>query len=92
MAKNQGLSLNPNSISGLCGKLLCCLSYENAYYVEVLKEMPKVNSFVTTSDGQGKVVFCDLMKKRVDVRFQNENSSEIKSYELKDVKFKKENQ
>lgn len=54
--------------------------------------MPKVNSFVTTSDGQGKVVFCDLMKKRVDVRFQNENSSEIKSYELKDVKFKKENQ
>lgn len=69
MAKNQGLSLNPNSISGTCGKLLCCLSYENPYYVEVLNEMPKVNSFVSTSDGQGKVVYCDLMKKIVDVKF-----------------------
>lgn len=92
MAKNQGLSLNPNSISGTCGKLLCCLSYENPYYVEVLKEMPKLNSFVSTCDGQGKVVYCDLMRKTVDVKFQTENSSEIKNYELKDIKFKKENQ
>ncbi len=89
MAKNQGLSLNPNNISGLCGKLLCCLAYENPYYVEVLKEMPKVGSFVKTQDGEGKVVFCDLLKKVVDVKFQNENSSEIKKYSVKDIKFKK---
>ncbi len=90
MAKNQGLSLNPNSISGLCGKLLCCLGYENPYYIEVLKEMPKINSIVKTPDGEGKVVFCDLIKKKVNVKFQSENSSEIKDYELKDLKFTKQ--
>ncbi len=90
MAKNQSLSLNPNSISGLCGKLLCCLAYENPYYVEVLKEMPKMNSMVKTPDGEGKVVYCDLIKKTVNVRFQTENSSEIKNYELKDLKFRKD--
>lgn len=90
MAKNQGLALNPNSISGLCGKLLCCLSYENAHYVELLKIMPKVNSFVKTPDGEGKVVYCDLLQKKVDVRFADENSSEIKTFDVNDLKFKKE--
>lgn len=90
MAKNQNLSLNPNSISGLCGKLLCCLSYENQYYVDMLKIMPKVNSFVSTSDGQGKVVYCDFMKKTVDVKFESENSSEIKTFALDEIKFKKD--
>ena len=90
MAKNQGLSLNPNSISGLCGKLLCCLAYENTYYAEMLKLMPKVGSLVKTKDGQGKVVFCDLIKKQVEVKFETDNSSEIKSFSLEDVKFKKE--
>ena len=90
MAKNQGLALNPNSISGLCGKLLCCLSYENANYVELLKIMPKVNSFVKTPEGEGKVVFCDLLQKKVDVRFVDDNSSEIKTFDLNDLKFKKD--
>ncbi len=88
MAKNQGLSLNPNSISGLCGKLLCCLGYENNYYVEVLKEMPKVNSFVKTRDGEGKVVYCDLLRKTVNVKFESDNTVEIKNYDLKDIKFR----
>lgn len=91
MAKNQGLSLNPNSISGLCGKLLCCLAYENPYYVEVMKEMPRINSFVKTADGEGKVVYTDLIKKTVSVRYQTETTSEIKSYPLSEVNFKKEN-
>ncbi len=90
MAKNQGLALNPNSISGLCNKLLCCLSYENANYVELLKIMPKVNSFVRTPDGEGKVVYCDLLQKKVDVRFADDNSSEIKTFDLSDLKFRKE--
>ena len=91
MAKNQGLSLNPNSISGLCGKLLCCLAYENPYYIEVMKIMPKLNSMVKTSDGEGKVIYTDLIKKTVSVRFQTETTSDIKTYDVKDVRFKREN-
>lgn len=91
MAKNQNLSLNPNSISGLCGKLLCCLAYENPYYEEVNKIMPKINSRVTTPDGVGQVVYNDLLKKRVSVKFQTESSSEIKEYEIDQIKIKKEN-
>ena len=90
MAKNQGLSLNPNNISGLCGKLLCCLAYENPYYVEVLKVMPKVNSTVSTPDGKGTVVYTDLLKKTVSVKFQSETSSEIKDFALEDIKFRNE--
>lgn len=90
MAKNQNLSLNPSSISGLCGKLLCCLAYENPYYEEVVKIMPKVNSRVSTPDGTGQVVYNDLLKKRVSVRFQTESSSEIKEYDVEDIKIKKD--
>lgn len=90
MAKNQNLSLNPSSISGLCGKLLCCLGYENPYYVEVLKVMPKVNSKVSTPDGVGQVIYNDLLKKVVSVKFYTESSSEIKEYELDQIKIKKD--
>ncbi len=90
MAKNQSLSLNPNSISGLCGKLLCCLAYENQYYSETLKMMPKINSMVTTPDGTGKVMYLDLIKKKVSVKFQSEQSTEIKVYDCGQLKFKKE--
>lgn len=90
MAKNQNLSLNPNSISGLCGKLLCCLAYENPYYEEVVKIMPKVNSRVSTPDGVGQVIYNDLLKKRVSVKFQTESSSEIKEYEIDQIKVKKD--
>ena len=88
MAKNQGLSLNPNNISGLCGKLLCCLAFENPYYVEVMKSMPKVGSKVSTPDGEGVVIYNDLLKKNVSVKFENESSSEVKSFELDKIKFK----
>ncbi|MBQ8444404.1 MAG: stage 0 sporulation protein [Clostridia bacterium] len=90
MAKNQGLSLNPNNISGLCGKLLCCLAYENPYYVEVLKQMPRINSRVSTSEGEGVVIYNDLLNKKVSVKFENDSSSEIKSFSLDQIKFKNE--
>ncbi len=86
MAKNQNLSLNPNSISGLCGKLLCCLAYENETYVEALKEMPRVNSYVSTPDGKGKVAYNNLLKKIVTVKFEKENYEEMKDYELSQIK------
>ena len=89
MAKNQGLSLNPNSISGLCGKLLCCLAYENPYYVEVMSQMPKVGSSVMSPDGEGKVLYNDLIKKIVSVKFVTENSSEVKNYPVEELKFNK---
>ena len=89
MAKNQNLSLNPNNISGLCGKLMCCLAYENQTYVEALSVMPKVNSEVSTNQGKGTVVYNDLLNRKVSVRFQNGDISEIKEFELADVKFNK---
>ena len=85
MAKNQGLSLNPNSISGVCGKMLCCLAYENDYYSQVLKIMPKVNSMIKTPDGEGKVMFNDILKQMVTVKFEDEDSSEIKEYSIDEL-------
>ena len=90
MAKNQNLSLNPNSISGVCNKLLCCLAYENEAYLQAIKEMPAVNSFVLTPDGKGKVVYNNLLKKRVSVRFENENIVEVKEYSLDEIKFERQ--
>ena len=90
MAKNQGLSLNPNNISGLCGKLLCCLAYENPYYVEVLKIMPKVNTTVSTPDGRGTVIYNDLLKKVVSVKFETDSSSEVKEFPIEKIKIKKD--
>lgn len=89
MAKNQNLSLNPSAISGICGKLLCCLAYENDNYVEILKQMPKMNSFVDTPEGRGKVVYNDLLNKKVSVRFEQENLSEIKEFDVNKIKIEK---
>ena len=89
MAKNQNLSLNPNSISGVCGKLLCCLAYENENYVHMLEQMPKINSIVETPEGKGKVVYNDLFKKIVSVRFEKDSISEIKDFEVEKIKFEK---
>ncbi len=90
MAKTQNLSLNPASISGLCGKLMCCIAYENPVYQEALKVMPKVNSFVNTKDGRGQVVYNNLLKREVSVKFVNGDDTDIKVYPLKEVSFKKE--
>lgn len=90
MAKNQNLSLNPASISGLCGKLMCCIAYENPVYQEAIKIMPKVGSSVSTKQGQGTVVYNDLLKREVSVKFINGDDTEIKSFPLSDIKFKKE--
>ncbi|MBR2433366.1 MAG: stage 0 sporulation protein, partial [Clostridia bacterium] len=67
MAKVQGLSLMPNNITGACGKLLCCLEYENEEYVKIFNMMPPVNSTIKTPDGKGTVMFNNLVKKMVDV-------------------------
>jgi len=87
MAKTQCLSLNPTKISGLCGRLMCCLEYENNHYSETLKQMPKIGSDVTTADGKGVVVSNNMLKYLVKVRFEKEDgSSEFKEYPLKEIK------
>ena len=62
MAKNQFLALNPGKINGVCGRLLCCLEYENDLYTELKRDMPKVGSFVETEHCLGKVVSVDIFK------------------------------
>ena len=70
MAKEQNLSLNPNKISGLCGRLMCCLSYEFPVYKECKKNMPKIGRRVISPDGTGKVVRQNVMAGRVTVNVE----------------------
>lgn len=87
MAKIQGLSLNPQKISGVCGRLMCCLKYENAYYSEVFKLMPKVGSKVRTADGEGTVESNDLIKQTARVKVMlKDGNFDVKTYALEDMK------
>ncbi len=70
MAKTQNLSLNPTKISGTCGRLMCCLNYEQAAYEDLLRTAPKAESFVDTPDGRGTVVEVDLLRQRVKVKME----------------------
>lgn len=71
MAKTQGLSLNPAKISGACGRLMCCLKYEQDAYEDAVKRLPKKDSFVETPDGVGVITDVDMLKERVKVRLEN---------------------
>jgi len=71
MAKTQNLSLNPTKISGTCGRLMCCLKYEQEAYEDLLRNAPKMDSFVDTPDGRGTVVEVDLLRSRVKVRMED---------------------
>ncbi len=87
MAKNQGLSLSPTKISGLCGRLMCCLAYENQNYEEILKRMPKVNSVVLTPKGKGTVVYNDLLRELVSVKeIQKDDTFVVTEWKLSDIK------
>jgi cell fate regulator YaaT (PSP1 superfamily) len=72
MAKNQNLALNPQKISGVCGKLLCCIRYEDETYTELKKILPDIHEIVDTEVGQGKVIDLNILSQRVKVRFQND--------------------
>jgi len=83
MAKNQGLSLNPTKISGLCGRLMCCLKYEDEYYAETLKIMPKVGSEVETADGTVVVESVDMLRQTIKARVNLKNDeTEIRQYHV----------
>ena len=71
MAKTQNLSLNPTKISGTCGRLMCCLKYEQDAYEDLIRTSPKLESFVDTPEGRGTVVEIDLLRQRVKVRMED---------------------
>lgn len=90
MAKNQNLSLSPGKISGACGKLMCCLEYENETYTELSQTMPKINSIVKTPNGDGLVVYNDLFNQKCTVKIEvGENKFETCEFEVKDIEFTK---
>ena len=72
MAKTQNLSLNPTKISGTCGRLMCCLKYEQEAYEDLLRTSPKNESFVDTVDGRGTVVDVNLLRQTVRVRMEDQ--------------------
>lgn len=93
MPKVQGLSLNPTKISGLCGRLMCCLGYENVHYSETFRLMPRINSEVETPEGKGTVVYNNLLKRLVQVRIgkKDDPTSQILEFPLDKIKIKAKN-
>lgn len=86
MAKNQNLSLNPVKISGNCGKLLCCINYENDLYTELRKYAPDTGDIVETETGPAKVLSCDVLNRNLKVKYINEDN-QFGYLKLDDVKF-----
>jgi cell fate regulator YaaT (PSP1 superfamily) len=77
MAKEQGLPLNPTKISGLCGRLMCCLGYEHKGYKELLKGLPKEGETVKTDKGPGKVIGVNAIKRAVNVELEDRSIIEV---------------
>jgi len=77
MAKQQGLSLNPTKISGQCGRLMCCLTYENKTYQQLKSRFPKVGKTVRTQEKTGKVVRHNVIGRRIAIRLQDGSEIEI---------------
>ena len=87
MAKEQNLSLNPSKISGNCGRLMCCLKYEQEAYEEKLDRMPKIGAIVKTGDGEGTVDSIETLKEIVRVKLEDkEDGYYFKKYKASDIK------
>ncbi|MCY6960225.1 PSP1 domain-containing protein [Clostridium brassicae] len=86
MAKEQNLSLNPTKISGICGRLMCCLNYEQNTYEDIRKRLPMVESIVETPYGRGEVVDNSVVKESVKVKLKTEEGEDIiKEIAIKDI-------
>ncbi len=84
MAKTQSLSLNPTKISGTCGRLMCCLKYEQEAYEDLIRTSPKAESFVDTPDGRGTVTAVNLMHQTVSVRME-QDEDEVHGYRMDEI-------
>ena len=87
MAKEQNLSLNPTKISGVCGRLMCCLKYEQDHYEATRKRMPKIGKEVNTPEGFGTVVDLNILRETVTVRIFKGDSSELKVFPVDELKW-----
>ena len=86
MAKEQGLSLNPGKISGACGRLMCCLKYEQEAYEDLIRHTPKVGFHVSTPDGEGTVVEVSLLTGMLKVRLSSGDSTTENNYSKSEVR------
>ena len=85
MAKEQNVSLNPSKISGNCGRLMCCLKYEQEVYEEKLKKLPKIGAIVKTTEGEGEVCGIETLSENIKVKFIDGEDIFYKKYNIKDV-------
>lgn len=90
MAKTQNLSLNPTKISGTCGRLMCCLKYEQEAYQDLLRSTPRVNALVSTPDGKGVVIEQNLLTRKLTVRLDKDPDAAPKVYTVDQVKLLKD--
>lgn len=85
MAKEQNLSLNPTKISGICGRLMCCLNYEQSTYEDIRKRMPKVGSIVKTIEGTGEVFSNSTVKESVKVKLKKDGEDVLQDFKIEDI-------
>ena len=90
MAKEQNLSLNPTKISGVCGRLMCCLNNEEEIYEELNRKLPNVGDYVTTEDGlKGEVHSVNILRQLVKVLVEVNDEKELKEYKVEQLRFKR---
>ena len=92
MAKEQGLSLNPAKISGACGRLMCCLKYEQEAYLDLLRSTPKVNAVVMTPEGKGVVIDQNLLTGTLKVRLEKSPDAAPQLFQVKQVRLLRDGQ
>ena len=85
MAKEQNLSLNPTKISVICGRLMCCLNYEQSTYEDIRKRMPKVGSIVKTNEGTGEVFSNNIVKESVKVKLRKGEEEILEEFKIENV-------
>lgn len=86
MAKEQNIALNPSKISGNCGRLMCCLKYEQEAYSEKLSRLPKVGAIVKTPSGEGIVESVEILKEIIKVKIKDGEDFCYKKFDVKDIK------
>ena len=85
MAKEQNLSLNPTKISGICGRLMCCLNYEQSTYEDIRKRMPQVGSIVKTEEGTGEVISNNTVKETVRVKYKKAGEEIVNDFNIDNI-------
>ncbi|MBC7088464.1 MAG: stage 0 sporulation family protein [Tissierellales bacterium] len=86
MAKEQNLSLNPAKISGLCGRLMCCLKYEEEVYKDILEYMPEIGQIIETPSGEGVVIDRQIIKNKVKAKVKlSDGTEDLLYFDVKDI-------